>query len=389
MRKPKSMMKATTTIPLAAYNNYLNQQRAGTSVRKNTFSALQEMDLDALPKENSKQEYVEKPPKIPPIVIDSSTAFKTVIDFVGDKGYTFKRTSIGTKIFSEDLSKYNDLMIKLRDKLFFYHTHKMKSRNIFNMILSGLHKVDPKEIKTELKDNHGIECVNVKEIITSRSSASDALYILSFKHSDVRKKTLFTIKFLLKVGVTWSNPKSKQKNGPTQCDKCGMYGHGSENCYRKKVCFLCSSNTHISDDCGLKKSNSDGKQFKCFNCVSKKYQTVDHRADDPRCPCRRDYLQARQAIAQRNVKPQNQGAMGPVFKFREEDFPVPPRNNQVDPQPSTSRALYSEQLSYRSNDLYTIDELFNIFQHALSDLKKCSSKTEQLFVIMSLLKNAI
>lgn len=375
-------------MPLAALSSYLNEQKAGTSRRGNSFAALQEMELDT-PSDVNKPDYVEKPPKIPPIVIDKSTDFKAVIDFVGYNGYTFKRTSIGTKIFSENLLSYNNLMSKLKDEPFHYHTHKMKSRNIFNMILSGLHKVNPDQIKTELKDNHGIECVSVKEIVTSRSNSNDALYLVSFKHSEVRKKTLSNIKFILKIGVNWSNPRSKQRNGPIQCEKCGMYGHGSENCYRRNMCFLCSSDVHTTEDCGLNKSNSNGKQFKCFNCVSKKYQVVDHRADDPRCPCRKDYLQARQLVAQRNAQPQNKNVSAPVFEFKEEDFPAP-RNHPVTLQYSTNnRPLYSEQAASKSNEMYSIDELFNIFQHALVELKKCSNKTEQLCVIMNLLKNAI
>ncbi|KAL5288385.1 hypothetical protein ACFFRR_008924 [Megaselia abdita] len=94
--------------------------------------------------------YEVKPSKPPPIIIDSNKNMTSIMTFAGE-GYLFKRTSIGTKIMSPNLEKYNELMTKLKSSTTNYFTHRIKN-NTFKMILAGLPKLPENSIhKLSLK----------------------------------------------------------------------------------------------------------------------------------------------------------------------------------------------------------------------------------------------
>lgn len=262
-------------------NNVSYHKNTNNGHTSNSFAALRkQMEIDEH-NSNEAEEQTEKIHKPPPIVIDKSVGFTDVIQFIG-KEYNYKRISIGTKVFSTDLIKYTDLIEKLKKTDYQYHTHKVKSRNTFKMILTGLPKVDVSLITSELNSMYGVEALSINEIVTKRTTPHDALYIVEFNRSIVKRQVLHKINFLNNVSIKWQNHNPKRK-GPTQCNNCGMYGHGGENCSRKTTCLLCASLSHNTDKCGLNNS-LPGKHFKCFNCINNGYEDVNHKANDPICP---------------------------------------------------------------------------------------------------------
>lgn len=364
-----------------------NQQDA---TRTNRFDLLsRDMNVDTQPSTSSANASNIKPIKPPPVVIDCSSAdFKKVLDHIGPNGYFFRRTSMGTKVFSDNMEKYLSLLKGLKSTEFRYYTHKIPDSSTYKMLLKGLHKVPTDLIKDELEINHGVKCLDIREVVTERTNASDALYLLTFNRMEVNKKVLHNIKYILRVSIFWKNQRTAPNKGPTQCRKCGLYGHGTDNCYRQKVCFLCSSITHDTDFCPMN-NTSGGKIYKCFNCVSKGYTEFKHRADDPNCPCRANYIEARLKATQKNSERIQRGNGGnqTTITSDQQYFNVPkPNGNQT--IPNYKNATYANQLKSKA-DLFSMDELFAIFRNATVELKKCSTKLDQLNIIVSLLKYAI
>lgn len=304
--------------------------------------------------------------------------------------------SIGTKIISDSISDFVSAKNKLTEAKYHFYTHQLKDTKMYKLILFGLPKLDTKEISNELKISHNITPASIKEITTSRSSVDDAIYTLEFDRSVHSKSQIKKIKYLCGIVVHWRKPTSGSK-GPTLCTKCAMYGHGARNCYRTNICIACGAN-HDYSTCPINKTTQMGPAaYKCFNCIKKNLKNINHRADDPRCPCRKEYLLIRQNVSNKNrYVPRLQPSE--FFQNNTDDFPHVSGNLNPRPMHPSTGAIkksytdalrMSNQQDFNRGDLFSIDELFSIFTAAVNDLRNCNSKAEQLNVIMSMLKYAI
>lgn len=356
--------------------DFLGQGMPKRTSDSNRYGILSS-DLHSDPKPSTSQAVI-KVQKPPPIILDSSLEFKQAVDLIGSNGYFFRKTSMGTKVFSENMDKYKSLLNDLKATDLRYHTHKVRDNSEYKMVIKGLHKVPTESIKEELLKFHGVKCVDIKEIITQKTTVNDALYLLTFNRMEVNKKILYKIKSIQSVIIYWKNQKSNSNRGPTQCKKCGVYGHGAENCFRQMVCFLCSSNAHDSSNCSLNNCPG-GKIYKCFNCVSRGYADYKHKADDPSCPCRASYIESRQKATQKNTI--NQRSHYDSYTNFASPF------NHTDNNKSYADQL--KQFNRPQKDLFSMDELFTIFRNATAELKKCTTKLDQLNIIVSLLKYGV
>ena len=87
-----------------------------------------------------------------------------------------------------------------------------------------------------------------------------------------------------KLLIGWTRVKVSEHLRPTQCFKCGRFGHISTNCPSKEYCLHCSTRTHSTSECREKK-------LKCANCAfnNEKFGigvNQNHSMIDPRCPYR-------------------------------------------------------------------------------------------------------
>lgn len=363
------------------------------NTNSNRFAELANVDIDDDDDDTYSEgevQPIEFKVVIPPIVVDAVHSFSTVYKKLGVT-YQFKRMSIGTKVLSPTLSDFCAAKTLLTNDKFLYYTHDVIDRKMFKLVLFGLPKIDVKAITEELKDSFNVTAVNVKEITTSRSSADDAIYMLEFDRSQHKKSDILKIRYLRGIVVHWKNP-SKNNRGPTFCTKCTMYGHGTKNCFRKNICIACGGG-HDFSTCTVNKTDHEGTvTYKCFNCVNKGLKNCNHRADDPRCPSRKDYI-----IMRQNLNNNNSIRTRKVNYRSNRHFSNGNNRGAEATNVGTTNfvASYSDALKNGnqqrkpSDDLFTVDELFNIFTGAIDDLRKCSTKAEQLNVIMSLLKHAI
>lgn len=363
----------------------------------NRFDLLDEDDI-----ESSDGECETIPPKdrVPPIIVDNAHGFSLVMGLIG-KQYKYKRMSIGTKIISETMSLYEDAIKQLKNSKFQFYTHQFRDKKKFKLVLFGLPYLDSKTILDEFKDTHNITPVNVKEIKTKRSSAHDALYIVEFCREEITKREVMKIKYFYGISVYWRNP-LKGNRGPTQCSKCSMYGHGANHCHRNNICPACAGN-HDYSVCTLSKTEIEGPViYKCHNCSNKKLKNINHRADDPRCPCRKEYLEIRQrATSHRSFVPQRRVNNASDINITVDNFPQLANHDKL---PSTSKnsdyfsrgKKFSDvtntkhrNKSNNEEDDISNEKLLEIYFDAIDALQQCHNKYDKLRVLGMMLKHAL
>ena len=162
-RKIKSLRSSITTNSI---DLYLNNQK-NTATKSNKFDILTnaaDMNVDSHASTSFQAVTVvaKNTQKVPPI--DSSTEFSKVLKQFGNDGYFFRRTSMGTKIFSDNMEKYLSLLQDLKSTDFRYHTHKIYDNSNYKMILKGLHNIPTNILRDELLNYHGVKCTEIKEI---------------------------------------------------------------------------------------------------------------------------------------------------------------------------------------------------------------------------------
>lgn len=348
--------------------------------------------LDSEQQTSSKIQNHEIPVKIhiPPIVVDKNHSFTDVQTLLGDP-YIYKKTSIGTKVFAESKEDYIKCKEVLLTKCYQFHSFRAKDEQIITIYLYGLPKMDVSLIKEDLSTNN-IFPQNIIEIITKHSTKDDAVYRITFLRKTFKISHLKNITTIRKTKIRWKpyKPKGKNETSPTLCWKCLMYGHGGENCHRKMICMTCASPEHPSTECPLLKKNDNTPYYTCFNCLKSGRADTNHRANDTKCPSRLEYIKIRSNNTIYKQKRPNTNNNS--FTLQSNEFPPLYHNDtyQNPTQQSNSQSTYAQKLKNSAvNDLYDIDDLFNIFEKALYELNQCKTKSDQIYVIMSLLRKTI
>lgn len=357
-----------------------------TSSRYNRYSDLScNEDMDDSPESNINTSDI--PYKPPPIVTDNSVSLPEIKHLLGSD-CVYKRTSIGVKIFPQNKDKYNFCINSLNTAKIEFHTFNAKEDKLYSTFIYGLPRISTDDIIKELR-TYNLSPVSVVEVNTRYSSENDAIYKVQFLRRSFTPSSLKSVKTISNVIISWKKQKPRDNYKPTQCWNCLMFGHGGQHCKRKPACMTCA-NTHLTKDCPFTQNNKRPAVFSCFNCRKNGYERTDHSANDVNCPMRSHYLEVRAKATSpkstRNV----------VSRHRTNN-----NNNSVPAStPSsrnlTNRSMYNQNgnITYagvtrnENNNLFNIDELFNIFTSALEELSTCTTKIQQIHVVMSLLKYA-
>lgn len=172
-----------------------------------------------------------------------------------------------------------------------------------------------------------------------------------------------------------------------------MYGHGGDHCNRRAACMVCAGHHH-TNECPLNNSEKMPAVFTCFNCKKYGRDRTDHSANDVNCPLRALYLERRINATSKNSRT-NTKQYNTANRGQQSRFPNNYNNNNqnIVPNNNSSSAYASGGPSYSAclreyNDLFNIDEKFTIFTSTLNDLQKCTSKIEQIQVVMSMVRYA-
>lgn len=256
-------------------------QRNGVTTA-NRFEALATVEND---KPNER-----KSTPIAPITITDST--KNPTDIINNLKITFKNkiTSIGKKFYVNSIDDKQKIIETLKQQNIEFFTHPDATEKTFKTVISGLPDLEIGELETILKEENNL----LPTKIIKMGSESHRLYLLHFNFSDVTLNDVKQIKVIYYHIVRWLSYKPKRR-GPTQCWRCLMWGHGKSQCNRKTCCMICGDE-HDTKECRHYKPKNDTEAaqvvFKCFNCSNRKLP-CNHRADDPSCPCRTDYVNIR------------------------------------------------------------------------------------------------
>lgn len=360
-------------VPLDFFNNM-------PSTSGNRFSALaNNADMDVEPESNITEPRAVKPP---PVVVDSNTTLTELKNIFG-KDYIYKSTSIGTNIFSPSKDKLENCKQKLLEKKIPFHSFSSKENKLYTTFLYGLPKISSSDITNDLKE-YNLTPVSVTEIDTQYSSPNNAVYKVQFTRKSFNPKSLQNVKSICNVIITWKKHKKRKNKNPTQCWNCLMYGHGGEHCHRQPACMICAS-THHTNDCPLSKSERKPAVFTCFNCKKNGKERTDHSANDVNCPSRATYLENR-AKATSNSSSRGNTRIAAARANQTPLLPNPQHNNH-NSQSYMNGNSYAACLR-ENNDLFSIEELFEIFMSALNDLQQCTNKIQQIQVVMSMVKYA-
>lgn len=407
---PKSSKIINEAIP--------STSRKFTENRFDVLSDLSDMDEDedeTNGNTNSAENSNKKPPPI--IVTDtgiSSNSITLTLNSLNIKDFMIKRMSIGIKIVLSRSSDFETFVEHLKVQKSEFYTHRCKSEKVFKVVLSGLDKCDTNEIISGLKD-FDIQPKRIFEMKSKNTNSTRALYLCHFKRSEITFRQLEEIRAINHTIIKWVRyqPKFKQI---TQCNKCWMFGHGSDHCNRTSVCNFCASSSHESSECNLKTIEytlENLSQFKCFNCTRKNLSNT-HKANDPSCPCRQEYLDIRSKLTsspntrERNI-PLSNGNQFPELPGFDEfhntmkgiraanhstiSQAISHRFNKQTPSTSKEKPSWSQIASSPSNNSsennkFSIQECFNIFHKAIADMEKCQNKVDQMKVIASLVQLA-
>lgn len=334
-------------------------------------------------------------PKPPPIKItDDRMKTFDMKNFLNDLQITTfqaKSISIGIKVDLDTKSDYDKCIKALSTQKIAFFTHRDKNVKAFKVVLGGLPKIDTSIIVKEM-EQYNIIPSSVTELTTRNPNPHHCLYLVQFDNKDVSFNVLRKVKAIDHVIVNWKPFKPRNK-GPTQCNKCLMFGHGAQNCHRSEACMLCANTSHGTANCHYSESTKEAFVFKCYNCFSKNLPNTNHRANDPKCPCRSNYLEIRNSINHRNtVRNERANQKSNTFNTNQANFPDLNRKSSSEDHTSyqSNGPTYAEQIKRsRGNcDLYSMDDLFGIFQSAIEELSACTSKGQQLKVLFKLLSNA-
>lgn len=359
------------------------------SNRFSCLSDLDESDDDSSIMDANQNISIED--KIPPIIVDNCHSFSSVIKLFGTK-CNYKRMSIGTKLVPSTLAYYDEIIKYLKEKKMKFYTHPVLDRKAFKLALFGLPQLETAFIIEEFNTKYNIQPTKVTEVKTARSNVDDALYMLEFDRTKISKREVRKIRYVCGIVVYWRNPQ-KRSRGPTQCSKCAMFGHGSSNCFRDNACLGCGG-PHDYSVCQLQKApKDDAVVYKCFNCAKRNLKHVNHRADDPRCPSRKEYMEIRQKVTAN--RKYNKFIPSQDFSMSNDDFPSTSRQAaqfQVPSWPKNDHNSKNVPLSNsnnRTNDDLSNDKIMEIFFEAIDALEKCTNKFDKMRVLGNMLRHVI
>lgn len=350
-----------------------------------------------------------KKEKVPPITATGVTReqVRKAMETLQLSDYTIKPLRQGFHIYCGSVASHTKVREALKESKVGFYSHDLPDDNFYKVVLTGLHRMDPEDLRKELELLE-VKPVDIK-IINPKSPryADHVNYILFFKRNTVKLQSLQQIKAVCYTVVKWEAYR-RAGRGITQCSKCQRPGHGGRHCNMAPRCVYCAGE-HESAKCSLylaalgeaspSSPNSTtpvqvNVPAKCANCEGL------HFASDPQCPVKKRYEENRRRSNTRNNVAQPRQHVGP----RSEDFKyeLPNLRQQGDrgaasrlqmDQPTTSYAQQvsgaafpsppPHSLSFNQNP-FSIEEIMSLTSDVLSSLGdlKSAPRTEVIKVVM-------
>lgn len=378
--------------------------------------------------------------RIPPIVLPNieRRVVTNQLKFLKVTNYRLKMTSIGINIFldnADDYKKYRQLLNEAETK---YFSHDLPEEKHTRVVLKGLDYVDPKDVAKEL-EALDLKPVDIKaQIPKQKRYTNHANFIVSFRRGSVDLKKVYSVRSLFNTIVRWE-PYRSSFNGPTQCRRCLMPGHGTRHCTLDPNCAYCAK-SHLSEECdamgkaiddiktqmdvdvypGGRQTNAEKKKIslddfpvKCFNCVKNGLENVNHIALSDKCPSKHRFAQLQRQLSMKRTRQQQQQQT--KFTIDQTAFPPLPtsknglafrtqKSSERNPQPSSlswaqkvNEQARKHSLSFQNpnpneingivtdnDELFSFDEMMELVNELVGGMSRCSSRLEQFQLITNL-----
>lgn len=297
--------------------------------------------------------------------------------------YQLKVSSIGTKIFTENVSEFTTLCGKLTELKVEFFSHAPASNKSFKLVLHGLPEVPPDDINKCLLSQYNIKVVKTTML---KSEGSFKRYLIQFDSMENSKSDVTNIKVILKHIIRWL-PAKRINRGPTQCLNCGMYGHGISACFRKPKCSLCGDD-HESTKCSFQADANEQRVYKCHYCRANKLPNYNHRANDPQCPARLKYIEIKSNASRKGTRVTSSQYVHTPTSFPPLPTPRLTRSFADAAKPQREPTVHRARTNEDSSELFTFAEISKIMFDCVNDLAQCTNKFDQLKVIANLLSHA-
>lgn len=310
--------------------------------------------------------------KIPPII--TKIGYIHMVEMMRKlkiEKYGLKLIKVGVKVILFNESDFDKTLSEIKGAGQECYSFTKKENQTTKFVLYGLPDMEPQLVADSLKDE-GFEPLKVQKIeLKTKRFDNDAVYYVFYKKASVKLSQLKNIRYVAHVACNWDIYQNRP-NRLTQCFKCFMFGHGAINCYMVPKCRYCTMVHNESEICPL---NEDVTKHLCANCKG------NHTANSVICPARSKYLEMKK---QMSIKQHLQSKQAPQhhnigFQWSSKDFPDPA--NRISQPKSTYQTTglttgYADAV--KSNELFTINELFSIFSEIVEKSKYCKTKSEQI-----------
>lgn len=277
--------------------------------------------------------------------------------------------SIGIKLQLVNLIDYKKIKEEILEKKCKFFTYDEVKKDIRKIVLSGLPSLNPDEVKTALTEEAKIEVIDLKAMnLRKKRYDHQGLFLITINKSSV--EALMHVKYLLHTVVHFRKY-VQPRNGPIQCTKCFLHGHGERNCHLQIRCPNCGEE-HKLESCTVPLVTP-----KCCNCGGL------HAATFKPCQSRTDFIRMKQRQSSKKVTTRRQ----PEFKSSyDRDFPStlhrPPTFNPLfNWSTRTHHQAPVVHEAKQDESLFTTKELLEIMSEFMTSLKSCKTKMDQLYVV--------
>lgn len=315
--------------------------------------------------------------KLPPFVVVNRT-FSRLRELLYESNIqpVFKFTRFGIKVTCRTEAEYKMTEALLTEEKAEYYTHDRTDSRPFKVVLSGLPNAIPDSLKEAIKNETGLEPVNVYKMTRREEGAGrykDTLYLVHFPKGSVTLKALQQVRAIDNIVVHWERYRTR-KNDVTHCQKCLNFGHGTRNCHLSSRCNRCGD-AHPTDECQQETSAAP----RCANCQGQ------HHATDRSCPKRAEFLAIRKK-ASTNHQQRRQPPKFPEYapdsfpNLGKNSAPSGANNHQQVPPPGfrTYAGVTSDPPPQDAPELFSTAELMTIFKEMTAVAFSYRSKHEQL-----------
>lgn len=328
-----------------------------------------------------------KPNKpLPPFITKlKSNDVRQIMKSLKISKFEMKLTSLGLKVTTFNSSQYNQFSEELKkiDAEFFSYT--LDENKTSRFVLFGLPSLPIEEVESFIIET-GLKPTNITKVIPKKVRSNDgAMYFMSFP-SSITYAHLRNHRYIGNIVCRWDVPHKKPER-LTQCTKCQLFGHTTNNCNMKSKCKYCSLNHIDEQECIIKDLPTN---HKCGNCDG------NHTSNSITCPKRQEYLNIRDLLNQKKSVRTPQ-----INNLRNFNFPrLANQISDISPNTTTldgpSQRPYSEVLKdntiplnyvhvdqHNAERLYSSNELLIILESVMDGLRKCRSPADQVQVILA------